>query len=129
MDNINKNLSALNKEDTYAMMMMMLYVSMDNPKMSTLSELIYVLDHDSFLKFITLFEGQTIEVPTIQQSTDALRLLMLFQYHKVEKLPWHESLSKANISIDESISAKHKLDKFCNQLESKNYKLSGLLNI
>ena len=78
-----------------------------------------------FYKFFTT----TIEIPTIEQTNDALRLLLLFQYHKVEKIGWHEALEKSGFSLEESISAKHKLDKFCNSLDSKNYKLGGILNL
>jgi len=128
MSDVGKELSILNKDDTYSMMMLLLYANSDNPKMSLLNELIYVLDHDSFIKFITLFEGQTIEIPPIEQMVDSLRLLQLFQLHKVEKIGWHEALVQAGFSVEDSISAKHKLDKFCNQLETKNYRLGSLLN-
>lgn len=128
MDNIDNALSNLKKEDTYAMMLMLLYASTDNPRYSTLSELAYILDHDSFLKFIKYYEGQTIEVPSIQQTNDSLRLLMLFQYYKVEKKEWHEAIKLAGFPDSESFSAKHKLDKFCNQLERYDCKLGGILN-
>lgn len=128
MDILENSLSCLNKDDTYSMMLMMLYASNDNPRYSTLSELAYILDHDSFIKFIKYYEGQTIEVPTLQQTIDSLRLLMLFQYYKVEKKEWHEAIRLSGFPDSESFSAKHKLDKFCNQLERYDCKLGGILN-
>lgn len=124
---INKDFLSLDKEDTYSIMLMLLYASTDNPRFSTLSELAYVLDHDSFLKFVKYFEGQTIEIPTIQTMTDSLKVLMLFQYYRIDKLGWHDAIKKAGFSETDSFSAKHKLDKLCNQLERYNYRLGGLI--
>jgi len=59
---------------------------------------------------------------------DAIRLLELFQYSKVEKMEWHEAIKKAGFSDEDSWSVKHKLDKFCNQLDKYKCKLGGLLN-
>lgn len=120
-------LETLNKEDTYSMMLMLLYASTDNPRYSTLSELSYILDHDNFIKFIKYYEGQTIEIPTLSSMSDSLRVLMLFQYYKVENLSWHESLKKSGFDLSETISARHKLDKFISQLNKYNYRLGGLL--
>lgn len=117
----------LDKQDTYSMALLMLYASSDNPRFSTLSELIYILDHDSFIKFLKYFEGQTIQIPTMKEMTDSLRLLMLFQYSKIEKLEWHEALKKSGFSDEDSISARTKLGMLCDNLKKYNYRLGGLL--
>lgn len=124
----NIYLQELNKEDTYSMMLMLLYASTDNPRFSTLSELAYILDHENFIKFIRYFESQTIEIPALKESTDSLRVLMLFQYYKIDNYSWHDAISSAGFSEEESYSAKHKLDRFLNQLKKNNYRLGGLLN-
>jgi hypothetical protein len=128
MTDLDSSLSELNKEDTYSIMLLLLYLSTDNPRYSTLSELSYILDHDSFLNFIKFYEGQTIEVPTIQQTTDSLRLLILYQYYKVDNMDWHESLKLSGFTASESVSVKHKLNRFCNQLEKYGCKLGGIVN-
>lgn len=117
----------LNKEDTYSMTLMLLYASTDNPRYSTLSELAYILDHDNFLNFIKYFEGQTIQIPTLSEVSDNLKLLTLFQYYTIEKIDWHEALEKAGFSLDETATARIKLNAFINQLERYDYKLGGLL--
>lgn len=122
------NVSFLDKQDTYSVALLLLYASSDNPRFSTLNELIYILDYDSFMKFMKYFEGQTIQVPTMKEMTNSLRLLMLFQYSKVDKMSWHEALKLSGFSPDESYSAKHKLDRLCSQLDRFNYKLGGLIN-
>lgn len=119
--------NVLNKEDTYSMTLMLLYASTDNPRYSTLSELAYILDHDNFLNFIKYFEGQTIQIPTLSEVSDNLKLLTLFQYYTIEKIDWHEALEKAGFSLDETATARIKLNAFINQLERYDYKLGGLL--
>lgn len=125
--NLSNKLSSLNKEDTYSMMLMLLYASNDNPRYSTLSELAYVLDHENFLNFIKYYEGQTIEIPSMDVIEDSLRVLMLFQYYKRENMDWTEAIHKAGFSSSESMSAKHKLDRFLANLDRYDYRLGGLL--
>ena len=79
-------LEFLDKEDTYATALMLLYASTDNPKYATLSELPYVLDHDNFMNFIKYYEGQTITIPSYVAISDALKTLLLFKYHVVDKM-------------------------------------------
>lgn len=125
---MNKNI--LDQEDTYSMALMLLYASSDNPQYTIINELAYLLDHDSFVNFIKYFEGQTIKIPTFNEIIDALNLLLLFQYYKVENKSWKDSLDLVGIESDtkSSYSAKFKLDKFCTRLEKYNYRLGGLLN-
>ena len=124
---MNSNLEFLDMNDTYSLALLLLYASSDNPRFSTLSELVYILDHKSFINFMKYFEGQTIQIPTIKEMSDSLKLLMLFQYSKVEKLDWHEALNRSGFSRDESISARTKLGMLCDNLKKYNYRLGGLL--
>lgn len=124
------NKEILDQEDTYSMILMLLCASSDNPQYTIINELAYLLDHDSFVNFIKYFEGQTIKIPTFKEIIDALNILLLFQYYKVEGKDWHESLKLVGIETDvkSSYSAKFKLDRFCARLNKYNYKLGGLLN-
>jgi len=128
IDNLNRKLSNINKDDTYSMLLMLLYASSDNPRYSTLNELCYVLDHDNFLNFIKYYEGQTITVPNMHELEESLRVLALFQYYKVEALDWRDSLEKSGFLVSESSGARLKLNKFLSQLDKNNYKLGGLVN-
>jgi len=127
MPDIESSLENLNKEDTYSMLLLLLFASTDNPRYAILSELPFILDHDSFIRFIKYFEGQKIEIPTIQHTKDSLRLLELYQYCKVEKMPWHDAIKRAGFSDSESWSAKIKLDRFSSQLDKFKFKLGGLV--
>ena len=129
-DNIRqfgKNIANLDKDDTYSLMLLLLYASSDNPKYSTLNELAYILDHDNFLKFIKYYEGMTIEIPTIEDIKSSLRLLMLFQYTEIEKLSWQEALEKAGFSEDDSHGIKRKFKRFKSQIEENKYRLGGII--
>lgn len=126
--NISKDITILSQEDTYSLVLLLLYVCKDNPRYSTLNELAYILDHDSFMNFIKYYEGQTIQIPPIDEILDSLRLLALFQYYKVEKLPWKDSLELAGYNSEEGISAKHKLIRFIKHIDKYKYRIGGLLN-
>lgn len=118
----------LNKQDTYAMTMLLLIASSDNPRYSTLNELPFIIDDiDQLKKFLKYYEGQTIEIPPLKDITDSLRILALFQYYIIEKQEWHEALASAGFNEEDTYMAKIKLNAFKNQLEKFDYKLGGLL--
>lgn len=129
MAKINRDLEFLRKDDTYFMVLTLLYAISDDPKYSTINELAYVLDHNSFIRFIKYYEGQTIAVPSYNEIKDALRMLLLFKFCKIDGMPWKDALIAAGYSREDSMSARHKLTKFINHVDEYNYRLGGLLNI
>lgn len=117
----------LDKDDIYSMSLMLLYAAKDDPAYSTISELIFILDHKNFLDFMKYFEGQTIKIPTIEELSDAIRCLLLYQYNKVEGLGWRESLELAGIPDEDSKNAKKILRRFSKHLEDNNYRTGGTI--
>lgn len=111
MNSIN-DIPNLNKEDTYSTALLLMFVFSRNPKYSTLSELSYILDHENFLKFIKYYEGQTIEVPTVDEISSALKTLLVYQYYVIEEMPWREAIVKAGFLESESYRAQRLLYKF-----------------
>lgn len=81
------NLSVLDKKDTYSFLLSALYASSANPEYMLLSDLLYVLDNKNFQRFLALFEGQTLKIPTIQELTSMLTALMIYAYHDIDKKP------------------------------------------
>ena len=77
--NIIRALEELDKNDIYSLILFALYRLKDNSKYSTLSELIYVLDNENFIKFINYYGGKTITVPTIKDLTNILQALLAFE--------------------------------------------------
>ena len=114
-------------KDAYSNLLMLLYLSSDNPRYSLLNELVYLLDEKSFLNFINYFGGQTIEIPPKEELINALKTLLLYQYSEIDKLPWKEALLKADIPQSESYNYKFRLDRFKSKAKAKNYNIQKLL--
>ena len=87
--NIIKALEELDKKDIYSLILFSLYKLKDCPEYSTLSELIYILDNENFIKFINYYGGKTIKVPTIDDLSILIHALMVF-----------ERLNNTNVDID-----------------------------
>ena len=77
--NIIKALEELDKKDIYSLILFCLYKLKNNPNYSTLSELIYVLDNENFIKFINYYGGQTITIPTITDLNNILTSLLALE--------------------------------------------------
>lgn len=127
-NSITYGLNLLGKEDTYSMMLLLLYASTDNPKYTAISELAYILDHDSFINFIKYYEGQTIKIPTISELMDALRILLLYKHYKVDDNEWLDAVEMSGFDASESISVRHKLISFMKHIDEYNYKIGGVIN-
>lgn len=125
MSEVNIDLHMIKEEDSYSLAMMLLYMMKDNPRYSTLSELSYILDHNNFINFIKYYEGQTITIPTMKEVKVALRTLLLYQYYKVENIPWKEAIEKAGYEPDEVRSAERYLSYFIKSLDK--YRIGGEL--
>lgn len=119
----------LNKEDTYSMMCVLLFAMSDDPRYSTLNELAYLLDSRGFVNILKYYEGQTIKIPTLEESKIALRILLLYQHYKVDKLSWDKSLELSGFSKEESAKAKMYLTKFLEKLGEYDYKKGGIKNV
>ena len=125
---LNDKFENLTKEDTYGLMLLLLHVSSDNVRYSALNELAYILDYESFLNFIKYYEGQTIQVPTMEGIQTSLKTLLLFQYYNIDHLEWHEALNKAGFLMEETHSAKRRLKLFTKYIQEHDYKLGGIIN-
>lgn len=76
----------LNEEETFLLSLLLLAHMYDNNKYKNICELIFLFDNYSgFKQFIKFYEGQTIEVPTLKELKQCLRLLELFQKVKIDK--------------------------------------------
>lgn len=109
MKELPMSLDGLEKEDVYSVATALLYSLKDSPKYSIVSELFYILDYKNFLNLIRYFGGMEIRVPEASEINDLLRVLLLYQYRKVDELGWEESLIKSGFSLEDSNSARAKL--------------------
>lgn len=93
-------------DDSYYLALMLLYFLKDDPKYSTLSELVYLLDRKSFLNLIQYYGGQDITIPDNEEVILALKTLMLYQYRVINKLSWSEAVKRAGFNSSESAKAR-----------------------
>lgn len=110
MQEIPVNLNGLEKEDVFSVASALLYSLRNTPKYSTISELFYILDYDNFIKLIKYYGGETVRIPSISEISETLRLLVLYQCRVVEEMSWEESLKKAGIDEENSMTYRAKLD-------------------
>lgn len=124
-------LNYLAKDDTYSMLAILLFATSGNPKYATLNELVYLLDNRSFINLMKYYEGQTIKIPSIEETTKALKLLLLYQYYEVEGMDWELALKKAGYDTDKfsSLSARTSLQHFREKMGSKKYRIGGIKNV
>ena len=106
---VDKDISKLSQPETYSLICESLYALRANPKYSIISELAYILSKDSFIKFIKYFGGTTVTVPSFEEFKDTIKLLLLYQAHEIDKLPWRTALIEAGYSLENSRSAQRKL--------------------
>lgn len=77
--NLLDALEQLDIKDIYSLILFALYRLKDDPKYSTLGELIYLLDNESFARFINFFGGETISVPTIDEIRGVLNAIVFYE--------------------------------------------------
>lgn len=109
MSNFSIDLSSLKREDVFSVATALLYSLKDSSKYSTVSELFYILDYDNFINLIKYFGGQEIRIPSSEEVARILKVLLLYQYSKVENLEWSESLKKSGIREEDSLVARNQL--------------------
>ena len=119
----------LKKDEIYSVMCLMLYATSNNPKFATLNELVYLTDRKSFLNILKYFEGQTIQIPTVEESQLALRLLLIYHYYRVEKMEWNEVLEKVEIPKSQSSEYLNRLIAFENKIKDIDYQTGGIKNV
>lgn len=96
--NIIKTLEQLEKKDIYSLILFVLYKMKGIPEYSTLSELIYILDNESFIRFLNYYGGKTISVPKIEDLSLILYALLVFERQENTDLPLDDILRELGIS-------------------------------
>lgn len=121
------DLSFLDKKDTYSFLMSAVYASKADDKYQLLSDLIYALDDKSFINFMSLFEGQTITIPTIQELTDMIKALAILAYKDIDKLPIDTIADKLGIN-PQNVVKNFYYNKLKDNLMQNKIKVGGLLD-
>ncbi len=77
--NIIKALEELDKNDIYSLILFVLYRLKDVPEYSTLSELVYILDNESFINFLNYYGGTTITIPKVEDLKNVVNAIMFYE--------------------------------------------------
>ena len=114
-------LDKLNEKDIYSAAMFLLSKLEGVPKYAIISELPYLLDKEGVFKLCKYYGGKTIKIPTLDELKDAMKLLLVMQFYRVDGKSWTESLECAGYSLAESKSVSSKLVILEQMLEQYNF--------
>lgn len=110
----------LGEKETFLLSLILLVHMNEDEKYHDISELIFLFDnYRGFKQFIKYYEGQTIEVPTVMEVKQALRLLDLFQRVYIDKRDFdqcYDSLKMFELGLTKEYCEKE-LSKFKEYLE------------
>lgn len=98
--NIIRALEELDKKDIYSLILFILYRLKEIPEYSTLSELVYILDNENFIKLINYYGGKTIRIPKVDELSTILNALLVYEREQ------NTDLSLSDIFKDIGISKK-----------------------
>ena len=119
--NIKQSLDELSKPDIYSIILFALWRIKENPDFALLSELSYILDNDSLVKFLKYYGGKQITIPTISEFRNMLDALLLYQEVNVENVPMKDAL-KELIDKEDISEVKNNYTKICDILDKYDFK-------
>lgn len=91
---IKDELNNLRTNDTYSLILFVLYKLRDVPEYSGISQLAYVLDEENFLNLCEYFGGLYIKIPTIDELKDIVDALLLYQYIDIDGMDYAAAIEK-----------------------------------
>ena len=91
-NNIVDSLNKLKERDIYSKILMILYKLKDDDKYSTLSSLVWALDKENLLAFLTIFEGVELKVPKITDLKLIVGALQVYQLVQFESKDLNDAL-------------------------------------
>ena len=122
MNKIDKELENLQTTDIYSILLFALFQLKNDPKYSTLSELCYVIDNESFINMVSYFGGKTITFPTIKEFKDLVDALCLYELVNIDKTDYSRALKDLNIDKERMDKISSLYQKFCEILSKYNFK-------
>lgn len=110
---IKQELDKLKMNDTYSLLLFILYRIRGLKEYSTLSELVYVLDRDNLLNLCEYFGGLTIKIPTIDELDSIVDSLLLYQYVNIDGIPYEEAINRIGFDSSRLRQVKRDYKKIC----------------
>lgn len=118
---IKDDIKKLKEMDLYTVMLFTLYKMMSVPEFSSISELAYVLDKENFLNLCEYFGGTTIRIPTKDELKDLVYALLLYQYTKIDNIPYDKAVQLIGHESKDLRSVKKNYTAVCNVLEDYDF--------
>lgn len=75
-----EKLESLRTTDIYSLILFSMFKLKNEPKYSTLSELVYLLDKESLFNLLDYYGGLTIKIPTRREFNVVINALIIYQY-------------------------------------------------
>lgn len=91
MSRLSKNevinrLNTLKEEDIYSLLLFALAEMKNIDQYKVISELPYIFDKKTLLKFLNYYGGMTIRIPTISEFKLVINTLLLYEYVNLEHM-------------------------------------------
>jgi len=99
---LKSELKKLKDDDIYSLILFILFKLRDIPEYSTLSELIYVLNKNEFLKLCEYFGGMTITIPTIDDLEHLLNMLTIYEMTTIDKISLDDAIKSLKLNKQKS---------------------------
>jgi hypothetical protein len=95
--NIIKALEEMDKNDISSLILFTLYKLKDVPEYSVVSELPYILDNDSFIRFLNYYGGKTIKVPTVEEFNDIVNSILVYATKENDNKTFDEACAEVGV--------------------------------
>jgi hypothetical protein len=115
---IKNELNKLKEYDINSIILFSLYKLIGNPEYEVLSEMSYVLDRKNMLRFIEMFGGMTIRVPTISELETVTCGLLLYQLVNVEGKDYATSLNEVRELRPNAKNIQSAYESICNVIQN-----------
>lgn len=91
------NINTLKEKDIYSILLYGIYKLTSDPEYSTISELIYTLDRDSFLNLCATFGGCTVKIPTLDELKLFTSALLVYQLVNFEHKSFNDAFKSTGL--------------------------------
>lgn len=93
----NNSFKNLKNNDIYSLMLFILFKIRGIPEYSTLSEMSFILDKESFLNLCEYFGGLTIKIPTIDELEIIVYSFILYDKVDLNKISFDTALNSLDV--------------------------------
>ena len=122
MSNLKEDLNNLKMDDTFSLILFVLYKLRDVKEYSAISELAYILDKESLLSLCEYFGGTTIKIPTVEELESIIDSLLMYQYINIDGISYNEAVKRIGFESHQLRKVKKDYGKICSILERYSFK-------